>query len=123
MLKTEGANQHCADRPLKSGSSSTATPDDNILPQDVVSEVALNRNQRCFRYLDCFNGGESLVCSLQRIAETWGFPLLSCTVAQRNLSKGRGTATTFKAVYLSSQFDRKTDCYRNGSERCGCDAR
>jgi len=73
-----------------------------ILPQHLVPATPLSRYRRCFRYLDCFGNGyhRARYASHKRVNQC--------------CQPGGSPGTLPKAVYLSSQFDRKTDCFRPG---------
>ena len=96
----------------------------NIAPvtiRETASCVSVRRSSnadsynRCFRYLDCFRKGECF----PGISNGAG-QIRACRVGGTSNLLGRirlsvGIRPPFtKAVYLSNQLDRKTDCYRNG---------
>ncbi len=100
-VKTKGKTSMAEILPFKSGSWLDELPDvvkSSTIPQHLVSPSY--RNQRCFRYLDCFDDGVRLVHEASA----------RYRAAQRaNTVRHPQTGAVFKAVYLSSQLDRNSN--------------
>jgi len=105
----ERATEHCAQMTPSDLVEVWSPPDvDGSYHESPTSSKAPSTDQRCFRYVDCFDGVSALV------GQNW--IRLSVGSFSQIVRVLRGT---FKAVYLSSQFDRKTDCFDGGEMLLG----
>lgn len=99
----ESPNRHCVESGLSNLVSLSGTPDVGTSYHEYpTSSKPLSRNQRCFRYRDCFDGGGAGDSAIR----TASYSPQGCAVADpRTLSNDKSRAT-FKTVSVSSNLDR-----------------